>query len=163
MALLAAGGLGACGFEPVYGRLDDDGALAAELRAISLPDAVDRISFEFRSALADQLSPTRRRDVPRYALSYQLTRYVQDLAVQLDATVTRKDLVLIVVYQMVDLAENRVVDRGQIQRLASFNISGEPFGDQVAEEDAERRAAGAAAVAVRQLLVAHFRRRAAAT
>ena len=54
-----------------------------------------------------------------------------------------------------------MVDRGRVQRTASFNIRGAPYSDLIAEEDADRRVAEALAVALRQQLVAHFERTAA--
>jgi len=114
-----------------------------------------------RRALERQLDPTGRGAAERYRLETRLRRQVEDLAIQLDAVVTRQDLTVAAVYELVELGEGRVVDRGRVERAASFNIRGEPYSDLVAEEDADRRVAEALAVALRQRLVAHFERTAA--
>jgi len=161
-AVLAGAGAGAaCGFEPVYAPGTADDALAAELAAVALPDADSRFGFELRRALERQLDPTGRGAAERYRLEIRLRRQVEDLAIQLDAVVTRQDLTVAAVYELVELGEGRVVDRGRVERAASFNIRGEPYSDLVAEEDADRRVAEALAVALRQRLVAHFERTAA--
>jgi len=159
--LVGAGAGAACGFEPVYAPGTTDDALAAELAAVELADADSRFGFELRRALQRQLDPTGRGAPERYRLQTRLTRQVDDLAIQLDAVVTRQDLTVAAVYELVELAEGRVVDRGRVVRAASFNIRGEPYSDLVAEEDADRRVAEALAVALRQRLVAHFERTAA--
>jgi hypothetical protein len=159
--LAAAATTAGCGFEPVYAPQGTDDALARRLAAVELPDAETRFGFELRQALDRQLDPTGRGAAKRYRLETRLVRTVEDLAIQLDAVVTRQDLTVAAVYELVDLADGRILDRGRVERTASFNIRGEPYGDLVAEEDADRRVADALAVALRQQLVAHFERTAA--
>jgi len=160
-ALLAVGlgvGTGACGFEPVYAPTTAEGSVAPELAAIELPEANTIFEFELRQALERQLDPTRRGQARRYRLETRLTRSVEDLAIQLDAVVTRQDLTVAATYALIELASERVVDRGRVQRTASFNIREAPYSDLIAEEDANRRVADALAIALRQQLVAHFER-----
>ena len=156
--LLATAAPAACGFEPVYAPTATEGALAAELAAVELPDAETRFEFELRRALQRQLDPTGRGAAKRYRLRTRLARDVEDLAIQLDAVVTRQDLTVAAVYELSDTADGRVLARGRVERTASFNIRGEPYSDLIAEEDADRRVADALAVALRQQLVAHFER-----
>ncbi|TVQ31638.1 MAG: hypothetical protein EA356_14020 [Geminicoccaceae bacterium] len=151
--------LGACGFRPVYGRRDDAGGLAEELRAIRLPDAGSVVGYELRRALLAELNPAGTPTLERYRLAYTISRSTEALAVQVDAVVTRRDRTIGAVYALHDLEEGRVVYRGQARRTASFNIRGEPFADRIAEDDADRRAARELAVAMRQQLVAFFERR----
>ncbi|MFW5681358.1 MAG: hypothetical protein ACOC3D_13905 [Pseudomonadota bacterium] len=159
LALLALAPVGACGFRPVYGRRSDDAGLAADLRAIAVPNAQSQLTFELRRALLDELNPTGTATPSLYRLDYRLTRTGENLAIQLDGIVTRVDRVLRAVYSLRDLQSDRTLHRGQVQRTASFNVRGEPFADRIAEEDADRRAARALAVAMRQQLVAFFERR----
>lgn len=159
--LLALAPAAACGFEPVYAPSATEGSLADELAAVALPDAESRFGFALRRALERQLDPTGRGEIKRYRLETRLTRTVEDLAIQLDAVVTRQDLTVAAVYELIDVADGRVVDRGRVERTASFNIRGAPYSDLIAEEDADRRVAEALAVALRQQLVAHFERTAA--
>jgi LPS-assembly lipoprotein len=159
LALLGLAPLAACGFRPVYGRRDDSDGLAAELRAIAVPDARSQVTFELRRALLDELNPTGAPTASLYRLDYALSGTTEDLAIQLDAIVTRIDRTLRAVYSLRDLETDAVLHRGQVQRTASFNVRGEPFADRIAEEDADRRAARAVAVGVRQQLAAFFERR----
>ncbi len=153
-ALLAA--TAGCGFKPVYGRRGGDEGIRDELAAVVLPDADTRLAFELRSALAAQLDPGRLDVVPLYRLDWLLATAVEDLAIQPDATVTRKELTLALSYALVDLETGLAVDRGRVQRKASFNITDNPYNDRIARQDADRRVAEAVAVGLRQRLVAHF-------
>ncbi len=162
-ALLAAAAAApaGCGFAPVYAPAAGDGALATELAAVELPDADSRFSFELRRALERQLDPTGLGLAKRYRLETRLRRSTENLAIQLDAVVTRRDLTVAAIYRLVDRADGRVLARGRVERTASFNIRGAPYSDRVAAEDADRRVAAALAVGLRQQLVAHFERSAA--
>ena len=160
-ALLALGLAAGCGFRPVYGDRGADTAVRDELAAIALPGARSSLEFELRRALAAELDPSGRGAARRYRLDWRLASDVEDLAIQLDAVVTRRDFTLAAAYALVDLADGRALDRGRVQRTASFNITDDPFNDLVAREDAEQRAAAAVAIALRQRMVAHFERRAA--
>ncbi|MFP4269459.1 MAG: hypothetical protein ACLFTL_02705 [Alphaproteobacteria bacterium] len=151
----------ACGFEPVYAPSAEEGSLADALAAVELPSAQSRFGFALRRALEREFDPTGRGAAKRYRLETRLRRTVEDLAIQLDAVVTRQDLTVAAVYELIDVADGRVVDRGRVERTASFNIRGAPYNDLIAEEDADRRVAEALAVALRQRLVAHFERTAA--
>lgn len=160
-ALVASGLalLAGCGFEPVYGTAGEPArTLRSELASIELPEANDYRTFELRNALLEQINPTRASVPTRYRLDWRVGRRIENLAIQVDAVVTRQDLTLAATYALIDLADGSVVDRGRVQRTASFNIRREPFSDLVAREDAERRAAAAVAVALRQQLTAHFER-----
>ncbi len=156
-ALLALGG---CGFEPVYARRDAEAPLQSDLAAIELPDARSELTFKVRTAVLDQLNPTRASVPTRFRLDWQLARRISSLIIQLDGVVTRRDYALAATYALIDLGENAVVDRGRVERIASFNVTRDPYNDLVAREDAERRAAQALAVALRQQLTAYFEREA---
>jgi LPS-assembly lipoprotein len=148
----------ACGFKPVYAPAETEGALAAELAAVALPDAGSRFDFELRQALSRQLDPTGRDAAKRYRLDLRLNRRIENLAIQLNTVVTRQDLTVAALYRLIDQADGRVLARGRVERTASFNIRRAPYSDLVAREDAYRRVAEALAVALRQQLVAHFER-----
>ncbi len=151
--------LAGCGFRPVYGRRDDAGGLAEDLRAIRLPDAGSRLGYELRQGLAAELNPTGTPTLERYRLAYTLTRASEGLAVQLDAVVTRVDRIVGASYVLHDLSDDRVLYRGRVERTASYNVRGEPFADRIADQDADSRAVRELAVAMRQQLVAYFERR----
>ncbi len=159
LLLALAAVLPGCGFRPVYGRRSDDAGLAEDLRAIRLPNASGRIDYTLRQALVGELNPTGTSTAERYQLDYALSRSSEELAIQLDAVVTRIDRTIGATYTLRDLADDRVLYQGRAERTASFNVRGEPYADRIAGEDADRRATRELAVAIRQQLVAYFERR----
>jgi hypothetical protein len=56
------------------------------------------------------------------------------------------------------MAANDVLVASRVRRVASYNVSREPYADLVAAQDAERRAAQEVAADIRTLLAVQFAR-----
>jgi LPS-assembly lipoprotein len=93
----------------------------------------------------------------------QLYSRADALGIQLDATVTRYNLLLTAAFQLHAKDRNALVYASQVQRVASFNISREPYADLIASQEAERRAAQEVATDIRTLLAVQFARAPAVT
>ena len=133
-------------------------ALNEELAKVIVATATTRRSQVLRNELIDQLDPAGLRLAPEYRLSFRLRRELTDLAVQLDDSVTRRDLTLTAIAQLADMDTGDVVYRTAVTRVASFNILGDPFATLVAEQDAERRASVEIASQLRTLIALYFER-----
>jgi LPS-assembly lipoprotein len=109
------------------------------------------------------LNPATVDVPPRYVLDVRLSSRASALGIQLDNTITRYNLTLTATFQLRGKAADDVVLASQVRRVASYNVSREPYADLVAAQDAERRAAQEVATDIRTLLAVEFARTPAPT
>jgi LPS-assembly lipoprotein len=155
--------LGACNFRPLYlaqGKTSEP--VRAELAAIEIEGLGGRLGYLVRNALLDELNPATAVP-PRYVLSVQLYSRADALGIQLDNVITRYNLLLTAAFQLRAKERNELLYASQVQRVASFNVSREPYADLIASEEAERRAAQEVATDIRTLLAVQFARAPAVT
>ena len=135
--------LGACGFRPMYlAQGKAAGPVRTELAAIEVQGLGGRLGYLLREALLDELNPATAAVPPRYVLSVQLSSRADALGIQLDATITRYNLLLIAAFEL---------------------RAKEPYADLTASHTAERRAAQEVAIEIRTLLAVQFARAPAVT
>lgn len=156
--------LGACNFRPLYlAQGPGDAAVQTELAAIEIRGLDGRLGYLVRNALLDELNPATA-DVPqRYVLYVRLRSRARALGIQLDNTITRYNLLLSAAFELRDKGENGLLYASRVQRVASYNVSREPYADLIASQEAERRAAQAVATDIRTLLAVRFARTRAIT
>lgn len=140
LALLALAPLGACGFRPLYAEREGE-ELMAELAAVEIAGLGGRLGQELRNGLLDELNPTGIALPSRYELLVRLSRRENALAIQLDSTVTRYDMILSAAFVLRRREDGEVLLRDNVRRIASYNVRRAPYATLVAEQDAERRAA----------------------
>jgi LPS-assembly lipoprotein len=156
--------LGACGFRPLYlAQGTTAGPVREELAAIEIQGLGGRLGYLVRDALLEELNPATAPVPPRYVLFVQLTSRADALGIQLDATITRYNLLLIAAFELRAKERNELVYASSVQRVASYNVSHEPYADLTASQTAERRAAQAVATDIRTLLAVQFARSTAVT
>lgn len=157
--LLGLAALGACNFRPLYlAQGPANAAVQSELAAIEIRGLSGRLGYLLRNALLDELNPSTLDVPPRYVLDVRLTAAAQRLGIQLDNTTTRYNLVLNAAFQLRNAEGQEVVYASQVRRVASYNVSREPYADLTASRDAERRAAQEIATSIRTLLAVRFAR-----
>ncbi len=165
--------LGACGFEPVYGR--GSPVRHAELSAIDIariegrasPGAISdgnsglgRAGYELRNRLITMLGT---EGVPaRYRLGVMLEESQGEFGIQADDRVTRYQLALSASFTLVDIATEATLYAGNTRSVGSYNVVSSEFATVVSEADARRRAALDLADNIRELLIAYFSREGAA-
>lgn len=169
LAVPAMLGLGACGFEPVYGR--NDAVRHAELAAIEIApiegrvgagaissgsSGLGRAGLELRKRLIASLGAERA--APRYRLGIALNESQGEFAIQADDRVTRYRLALSASFSLVDIASSQTVYSGATQSVGSYNVVSSEFATVASEADARRRAALDLADNIRELLIAYFSR-----
>lgn len=158
VALLGLLALAGCGFRPLLGTVDD-GAVDDELAAIRIEGLQgSRLGQVVHNDLEDQLNPTGISAPGRYQLRMRLWRQTLALGVQLNSTITRYNLTVIARFSLLDQRDGQTLFTSVVRRVASYNVSREPYADLVAEENAERRAAAELTVDIRNLLAVHFAR-----
>lgn len=149
------GALAACGFRPLYGGIEGQ-AINAQLAAIEVDTGRNRLGWVLRDQLLDDLDPDSLSVPSLYVLEIELDRTQRPLAIQLDNTVTRFDLTLAAFFRLRPQSGDETLYRSAVQRVASYNVLGEPFATLIAERDAERRAAVEISRAIRTLLALYF-------
>jgi LPS-assembly lipoprotein len=155
--------LGACNFRPLYLAQAPDAPVRTELAAIEIRGPDGSLGYLVRNALLDELNPASADVPPRYVLDLSLQRRARKLGIQLDNTITRYNLVLTASFRLRDKERNDVVYASRVRRVASYNVSREPYADLIASQEAERRAAQEIATQIRTLLAVRLARTPALT
>lgn len=159
-ALVLLALLPGCGLRPLYGTgLREE--VAPELAAIEVAEQPGSRGAYFRSYLLDELNPGGLTVPPRYELQVLLRQESNPLAIQLDDTATRYNLILGADFELRRRADGQVLFSSATRRVVSYNVTGEPFATLVAEQDAERRAAREVARQIGAMLSLYFAEQAA--
>ncbi len=157
VAALAAG-LGACGFEPLYGTRTS-AAFSAELASIEIAPIKSRLGRLVRNVFHDGLTPRGAPAAPRFRLALEIAETTTPLLIQLDDTVTRFNLSLSASYTLTDLESGETVHQGGARTIGSYNVVESQFATVVAEQDAGAEAARELGDEIRTLLLIYFDRR----
>tara|TARA_X000001316_G_C907099_1_gene23478 strand:+ start:192 stop:746 length:555 start_codon:yes stop_codon:yes gene_type:complete len=147
---LATGGLGGCGFRPLYGRSGAGADLSdtlsqVEIRPVQSSNtsneySLARVGQQLHNALLDGLSPRGPRGEQIYRLDVTLSESISSLAVQKSADATRADLSLISSFTLQDQRTGRHLYSGNSRAISSFNILNSEFATLMAEKGARDRA-----------------------
>lgn len=163
-------GLGACGFEPVYGR-GNSAVRHADLAAIEIlpiqgqasPGAISdgnsrlgRAGLELRKRLINSLSADHA--APRFQLGVALEESQGAFAIQADDRVTRYQLALTATFNLVEIASDKKVYSATTRSVGSYNVGNADFATVASEADARKRAALDLADNIRELLITYFSR-----
>ena len=155
LALAGALGLAGCGLRPVY-RIEREQPVAGQLAAIDVAPLYGPRGQYLRGYLLDELNP-QGVDVPaEYQLEIVLRQEVNNLAIQLDNTPTRANLLLGAVFTLRRRSDGANLYDSAVRRVVSYNVRSDPFATLIAEQDAERRASRAVAKQIRTVLSLYF-------
>ncbi|HKD21101.1 MAG TPA: LPS assembly lipoprotein LptE [Rhizomicrobium sp.] len=161
-ALVLAALLGGCGFHPLYASNPDSGEGTARDVFASIyvdPIAGERIGYELRNSLIDGLNGSPKPALAAYRLKVTVDQYLQGIAVQNNATVTRYNYTLNATYELSDIRTNQVVKTGVQRTLSAYDVVTSPYATLVAQEDAQKRGASDIAYRIRLDLSAYFANR----
>jgi LPS-assembly lipoprotein len=153
--------LGGCNLRPIYGRPEAQ-AVIPELAAVDVGRLYGRRGAYLRNYLLDELNPEGIAVPPEYELAVTLRQESNPLAIQLDDTATRVNLVLGAYFTLRRRSDGQALYDSATRRVVSYNIRTDPFATLIAEQDAERRAAREVARQIRTMLSLYFADRAAA-
>jgi LPS-assembly lipoprotein len=141
----------------------NDQGVRGELEAVKIAGLDGRLGQLVRNALLDELNPAGVDTPSRYILEIHLRRDAEALGIQLDNVITRFNLTLVARFELTDSKSGKVLYESQVQRIASYNVSLQPYATLAAEVDAERRVAREVGNNIRIRLAVHFSREAATT
>ena len=157
--LLVALALPACGFTPLYAEHSDRAGIAAELALLDVKAPENDIGRALKYDLLDILSSSGNPPAnPAYRVELVPSLYEEDVAIERDADVTRKNVVLVVPFRLVDTATDKPVLRSVARTRTSCNRVDSEFANITAARDARERAAKAVAEDIKLQLGIHFNR-----
>lgn len=156
VVLLALGG---CNLRPIYAAPETNKVLP-DLAAIEVNDLPGRRGQFLHDYLIDEFNPQGVSVAPAYGLAVQLTRQSSSLAIQLDNTATRVNLIMGASFTLSRKSDGAVLYDLAIRRVVSYNVRSDPFSTLIAEQDADRRAVRELAKQIRTVLSLYFSDRA---
>lgn len=147
-----------CGLRPIYAQAERQ-ALVPTLAAVEVSQQGGRRGQQFRNALIDELNPDGLTVPPQYDLQVRLRQESNSLAIQLDNSATRYNLILGADFVLTRRSDGQALYSSATRRVVSYNERGNPFATLVAQQDAERRAAQEVARQIRVMLSLYFAER----
>lgn len=154
--------LGGCGFTPLYAERSG-GAVTGELAMLDVTAPETTLGRELKYNLLDLLSNSGNPPAnPAYRVVLSPVIYDEDVAIEQDAEVTRRNRVLVVPFRLIDTATNKSVMHSTSRARSSYNRVDSEFANIVAAEDAQKRIAKTVAQDIKLQLGIHFDRQAKA-
>jgi LPS-assembly lipoprotein len=159
-ALALAALLGGCGFHPLYSTEPGESGARQTFASIYVDTiAGERVGYELRNSLIDNLEATARPQQATYRLKVVVDQYLQGIAVQNNATVTRYNYTLNANYELSDIHTNKIVKTGTERTLSAYDVVTSPYATLVAQEAAQKRGAIDIAARIQIDISAYFSRR----
>ena len=133
---LAAAPLGGCGLQPLYAG-GSQGEVARGLAGIEVPAIEGKAGWLLRNALNDRLAAAGPGGgAPRYRLDVRLDDRLEGFGLLADDTVGRERRTLRARYQLVDLAEGRIVYDATAGADAGIDVVSSEYATIAAEQTA---------------------------
>lgn len=149
--------LGGCGFHPLYSSEPGESGARQIYASIYVdPIAGKDVGYELRNDLIDNLEATSKPTQAAYRLKVTVDQYLQGIAVENNATVTRYNYTLNANYELSDMHTNKVVRSGIERTLSAYDVVTSPYATLVAQQDAQKRGATDIAYRIQIDLSAYF-------
>jgi hypothetical protein len=136
--------LSACGFEPIHAtnhRATNNGEnIGAQLQSIYVVTDRSRLGQLLKAEMESQFNPTYVKAAHRYQLRVTLSESEGGVFINPDGTSSRNNVNLNSSYTLTELHHTEIIDRGDINRISSYNLSEDAdFATYVAQQDARKR------------------------
>jgi LPS-assembly lipoprotein len=159
MAAAAALSLSGCGFRPLYATESTPAGIAVYFEQIYVSDIGGRTGRVLRNQLMDAFTPSGTPSSAAYRLEIELVDSKEGLAIQENADITRYNYTLTANFKLVDAANGQIMNRGVSRAISGYNVVSEQFSTQIAQRDAEERAARELGEDIRLRLGVFFEKR----
>ncbi len=155
LALVVGIGLAvsACSHRPLYGRTENNVAVASQLSEVSVEEQRDRAGQLVRNEL---ISSFGAGDGSNFLLKLAIVEKTATISSVSNNVVDRHRYRLNVTYQLVEVSSGREVSGGKSFSSVSFDTVQEPVSDLQAAENARERAAREVAQDLRLRISAFF-------
>jgi LPS-assembly lipoprotein len=157
--------LAACGFRPLYGKLDN-GAPGGQAVFGSMyvpPIELENAGYELRNDLVNLLQAKLTPAGALYDLKIDLRERNEPLAIQneqvgnlKEVEITRYNYTLIANYQLVDRKTRKLLTKGTESSLSAYNVVASPYATLVAQQSAQADTAQDIAQQLRTRLGVYF-------
>lgn len=152
--------LSACGFRPLYAENQNSTGVTNELGNIEVKGPESRVGRAIKYDLVDVLAAGHEvGSSAAYRLEFAPSVYEEDIAIQQDADVTRKNLVVVVPFKLIDTASDKLIFKSVSRSRTSYNRVSSEFANITASQDSEKRVSQAIADDMKQQLGIFFDRR----
>lgn len=160
LAMLAATGLGGCGFQPLYGNSPESGAVLDRLAEINVQLIPERVGQLMRQSLMARLERGGAGAARRYDLAVQLSITMDPIAIQPDNSTSRVRLVGTANWVLTAKdAQRRTITSGAVREVDGYNIVNQQFfAAELTSNAVQRRMTDALAEQITTQLALHFRR-----
>ena len=161
LAFLALG-LAACGFTPLYAKRNGD--ITASLANVSVEAPDTKLGRTLKYDLIDNLQEAGATSsgAPQYVVKLSPRTYEEDVAIQQDASVTRRNVVLLVNFTLVRQDEDKPLLKSVARSRTSYNRVDSEFANIVASQDGLDRSTKMVADDIKLQLGIYFDRLASA-
>ncbi len=155
-AVVAAGLLAACGFQPLYGG-GKRGPATTEMASIRIEPIADRSGQILRNHLLDGLNPYGRPAQPAYFLRITLNDSSSGIAVRKSEFPTRTSLRIGAVYTLTRADTGASIFSASSSIEGGYNILNSEFATLAAEQDVRERVLREVALDIEARLAVFFR------
>jgi len=119
----------------------------------------ERIGQKVHNLLLDRLNPRGRPAAPRYTLSVRTGLSTSELGLQINEVATRAKLSLNASFVLTDDRSGRVLLKGNVRSINSYNIPNSQYAKVTAEADSANRAAREISNQIKSRLEIYFSRK----
>ena len=141
-----AGTLGACGWQPLYGRINTDsgpvgGNAGPQLATVHILPIADRTGQNLYNELRDRINPSGAPSEPNYDLVIRLDERSEQLLILQDQTASRTNLTLTATFQLYQRGNAKPVFQGTSRTTTSYDLLDDEFATIQSTNDARKRGA----------------------
>lgn len=158
VVVLACVGLSACGFEPLYGRVQGGISTQPELESISVEVIRDRSGQILRNFLLDRLTPRGRPRNPKWRLYVEISGSPELLGVRQTSEATRTNLWINGSFRLEAVGGEREGVSGSLEGVSSVDIQAADFGRLQSSKDARERVLRQLSEDIANRVAVHLRR-----
>jgi LPS-assembly lipoprotein len=134
--------LAGCGWQPLYGKIDDTGGNAGEaLSNVHVLPIANRTGQNLYNALRDRINPRGVPAQPQYDLVVTINENSVPMLILEDQTASRINLTLYANYALYQRGNKTPIYQGQSQVTTSYDLLSNFYSTVVSQSDAERRGA----------------------
>jgi LPS-assembly lipoprotein len=134
--------LAGCGWQPLYGKIDDSGGNAGEeLASVHILPIADRTGQNLYNALRDRMNPRGVPAQPQYDLVIRMSERSEQMLILEDQTASRINLTLYANYTLYQRGNKTPILQGQSQITTSYDYLANFYSTVTSEADAHRRGA----------------------
>ncbi|HEY2892412.1 MAG TPA: LPS assembly lipoprotein LptE [Dongiaceae bacterium] len=142
LAFLGLLTLSACGWQPLYGKVNTAGGNAApRLASVHILPIADRTGQNLYNALRDRMNPAGSPSSPQYDLVIHIEERSEQLLILQDQTASRTNLTLSASFQLYQRGNATPVLKGSSRMTTSYDLLSDEFATIQSTNEARRRGA----------------------